>query len=166
MEKASVYAGFRTCPEGQEQTLLPAILDPGDKYKIARVYAGFQLFLTLWKSQVGVAPQASRLLAFRKAGKDTVKSTARTRQRIESASVSSPPKARFDSGAPTADARDRLDQARHKPPPQGANRQRRHSAGAWPHGPCRPLAFGKGGGLHPRHAGFLRSARPERSQRN
>ena len=36
-----------------------------------------------------------------------------------------------------ADVRDRLDQARHKPPPQGAKRQRRHSAGAWPDGPIR-----------------------------
>ena len=40
------------------------------------------------------------------------------------------------------------------------------AAGAWPHGPCRLLAFLKGGGLHPRHAGFLPAARPERSPRN
>ena len=39
-------------------------------------------------------------------------------------------------------------------------------AGAWPHGPCRLLAFRKGGGLHPRHAGFLPAARPERAQQS
>ena len=31
---------------------------------------------------------------------------------------------------------------------------------------CRPLAFGKAGGLHPRHAGFLPAARPERAQQS
>ena len=40
------------------------------------------------------------------------------------------------------------------------------AAGAWPHGPCRLLAFRKGGGLHPRHAGFLPAARPERAQQS
>ena len=77
----------------------------------------------------GVAPQASRLLAFRKAGKVPAKLTARTRVIV-------------------------------------LHKRERQLAGAWPHGPCRPLAFGKGGGLHPRQAGFLRSARPGRSQRN
>ena len=50
-----------------------------------------------------------------------------------------------------ADARDRLDQARHKPPPQGANRQRRHSDGAWPHGPSRGTRALARGQLSRRH---------------
>ena len=77
----------------------------------------------------GVAPQASRLLAFRKGGKDTAKLTARTCVSV-------------------------------------LHKRERQLAGAWPDWTCRPLAFGKGGGLHPRHAGFLPAARPERSQRN
>ena len=39
-------------------------------------------------------------------------------------------------------------------------------AGAWPHGPSRPLAFGKGGELRSRHAAFLRSAKAERTQQS
>ena len=34
-------------------------------------------------------------------------------------------------------------------------------AGAWPHRTSRPLACGKGGGLHPRRAAFLPTARAE-----
>ena len=68
----------------------------------------------------GVAPQACRLLAFRKAGKVPAKPAARTCTILS-----------IKRGV--------------SPPLRGANRQRRHSAGAWPHGPCRLLAFRKAG---------------------
>ena len=58
------------------------------------------------------------------------------------------------SKAPGADAYYPLDQAR------------RSAAGPWPDWPSRLLAFRKGGGLHPRHAGFLPAARPERAQQS
>ena len=60
----------------------------------------------------GVAPQACRLLAFRKAGKVPTKPAARTRG--TGSSKRGP-----------------------QPPLQGAKRQRRHSAGACPHGASR-----------------------------